>query len=76
MQEKEPVKVLIIMDKHRLKRIADRKIQQENIVHVCRGCGQSSGFRWNFDTVEPTKTCFECGFSEPVDVAEKQGEAA
>lgn len=37
------------------------------IVHICRNCGASSSFSWNFQINEPTKTCFECGFVEIVE---------
>lgn len=37
------------------------------IVYICRNCGASSSFSWNFQINEPTKTCFECGFVEIVE---------
>lgn len=40
---------------------------KNHIILICRGCGQSSSFSWNFQIVQPTKTCFECGFVEIVE---------
>lgn len=46
------------------------------IVHICRNCGVSTSFRWNFQINEPTKTCFECGFTDEVEEKTKDQEAA
>lgn len=46
------------------------------IVHICRNCGVSSSFRWNFQISEPTKTCFECGFTDEVEEKTKHQEVA
>lgn len=46
------------------------------IVHICRNCGVSTSFRWNFQISEPTKTCFECGFTDEVEEKTKHQEVA
>lgn len=59
-----------MIDKQPISLIVSMQQQQKTpryIVHICRNCGASTSFRWNFQINEPTKTCFECGFVEIVE---------
>lgn len=65
------------IDRPRLQRIAERKQKTSYQIPVCRHCGQSSSFVWDFSLVPATKTCRDasCGVTDVVS-NEKQGEAA
>lgn len=66
-----------MIDRARIQRIADRKVQQEAQISVCRGCNNSTQFTWYFNSESPTRTCRECGFVDGVLVdLIGQGEAA
>ncbi len=43
-----------------------------HIVHICRSCGNSSSFSWNFQIEQPTKTCYDCGFVDDVENQEQE----
>jgi len=62
-----------MIDRTRLQNIALRKTQQqEPVVHICRACGQSSSFSFNFTIEKPTKTCFDCGHVEVIEQEQQQ----
>jgi len=62
----------------RLQRIAERKQKTVYQVPVCRHCGQSSSFIWDFSATPPTKTCREpsCGVTDIVGHFDKKEVAA
>lgn len=60
-------------ERHRLQNLALRKAQQkEPVVHICRSCGQSSSFSFDFRVEQPTKTCFDCGHIEVIQQEQQQ----
>lgn len=56
------------IDRPRLQRIAERKQKAVYQVPVCRHCGHSSSFVWDFTVVPATKTCRDvsCGVADVV----------
>ena len=62
------------IDRPRLRRIAERKTAHQ--IPVCRKCGHSSNFVWNFSAQEPTKTCRECGFVDVIGCFDTKKEVA
>ena len=64
-----------MIDKQPISLIVSMQQQQKTpryIVHICRNCGVSTSFRWNFQISEPTKTCYECGFIDLVEQNKQQ----
>lgn len=51
---------------------ADLQKNPRHIVHICRSCGNSSSFSWNFQIEQPTKTCYDCGFVDDVKNQEQE----
>lgn len=56
------------IDRPRLQRIANQKSIPAYQIPLCRHCGQSSSFVWDFSATPPTKTCREpsCGATDVV----------